>query len=267
MITDVSLRLLYLILIRLLSWLTLLGRATSSKDIELLVLRHEVAVLRRTNPRPRLDWADRALFAALIRRLPAVLARPPPGHPGHGLAVAPPPGDQEVDLPEPWRSPTPRRHDRRADRTAGPREPDLGLPAHPRRTTQTRPSRRRLHDPQDPQAAANTAGTAASDRHVLATVPARAGRDHAGRGLLPRRLRDHPETDLRVLRPGSRQPLRAHPRDDQPPDRSVDHPAGPQPADGPRRPRRHASGSSSATAPASSPRRSMPSWPAPGSTS
>ena len=55
MITDVSLRLLYLILIGLLSWLALLGRATSSKDIELLVLRHVVAVLRRTNPRPRLD--------------------------------------------------------------------------------------------------------------------------------------------------------------------------------------------------------------------
>jgi len=73
MITDVSLRLLYLILIGLLSWLALLGRATSSKDIELLVLRHVVAVLRRTNPRPRLDWADRALFAALIRHLPPVL--------------------------------------------------------------------------------------------------------------------------------------------------------------------------------------------------
>jgi hypothetical protein len=74
-ITDVSLRLLYLILIGLLSSLALLGRATSSKDIQLLVLRHEVAVLRRTNPRPRLDWADRAVLAALIRRLPAVLRR------------------------------------------------------------------------------------------------------------------------------------------------------------------------------------------------
>jgi putative transposase len=51
----VSLRLLYLIFGQLFSWLTLIGRTTPSKDIELLVLRHEVAVLRRTNPRPRLD--------------------------------------------------------------------------------------------------------------------------------------------------------------------------------------------------------------------
>jgi hypothetical protein len=51
---GVTLRLLYLIFSRVLGWLMLLGRASSSKDLELLILRHEVAVLRRTNPRPRL---------------------------------------------------------------------------------------------------------------------------------------------------------------------------------------------------------------------
>ena len=65
-----SVRLLYLIFARVCGWLVLLGRSSASKDIELLVLRHEVALLRRTQPRPPRDWADRAVLAALIRRLP-----------------------------------------------------------------------------------------------------------------------------------------------------------------------------------------------------
>jgi putative transposase len=73
MIAVVSLRMLYLIFQQVLGLVLLLGRSASSKDVELLVLRHEVAVLRRTNPRPRLDWADRAVFAAFIRRLPTRL--------------------------------------------------------------------------------------------------------------------------------------------------------------------------------------------------
>src|SRR5260370_37538226 len=66
-------RLLYLIFARIAAWLVLLGRSPASKDDELPVLRHEVAMLRRTQPSPRMDWADRAELAALIRQLPRSL--------------------------------------------------------------------------------------------------------------------------------------------------------------------------------------------------
>ena len=70
-----SLRLLYLIFCQLVNLLLLLGCSSASKDVEVLVLRHEVAVLRRANSKPRMDWADRAVFAALIRKLPQTLRR------------------------------------------------------------------------------------------------------------------------------------------------------------------------------------------------
>ena len=68
-----SLRLLYLIFRQVLGLVLLMARTSSTKDVELLVLRHEVALLRRTHPRPRMDWTDRVVFAALVRRLPRAL--------------------------------------------------------------------------------------------------------------------------------------------------------------------------------------------------
>jgi hypothetical protein len=69
------LRLLYLVFCQLVNLLLLLARSSASKDVELLVLRREVAVLRRANPKPRLGWTDRAVFAALVRRLPPMLRK------------------------------------------------------------------------------------------------------------------------------------------------------------------------------------------------
>jgi putative transposase len=69
----VTVRMLYLMFARLAEWMMLLPRSSASKDAELLVLRHEVAVLRRQNPKPRLDWADRAVIAGLARLLPKPL--------------------------------------------------------------------------------------------------------------------------------------------------------------------------------------------------
>jgi putative transposase len=51
----------------------LLGRSQTSKDAEIMILRHEIAVLRRQVARLSPDWPDRAILAALALRLPAVL--------------------------------------------------------------------------------------------------------------------------------------------------------------------------------------------------
>jgi hypothetical protein len=71
----VSFRLLYLISGMVFGWLRLLARSTATKDIEILILRQEITVLRRQVTRPRLTWPQRAILSVLARLLPRHLRR------------------------------------------------------------------------------------------------------------------------------------------------------------------------------------------------
>jgi putative transposase len=66
-----ALRLIYLVFSKLVAWTLLRARSDRTKEIEILVLRYQLAVLQRRTPRPRMNWSDRGLIAALARLLPA----------------------------------------------------------------------------------------------------------------------------------------------------------------------------------------------------
>jgi hypothetical protein len=174
-----SLRLLYLIFLRLLNLLLLLGRSSASKEVELLVLRHEVTVLRRVTPKPRLDWADRTVFTALVRALPTVLRVHRVITPGailrwHRRLVAKtwtypnrvgrPPVDGAVAV--------------LIERMA--RRIRAGVPENPGQVAQTWPPRGGIDDPPCAQAVTDTTGAGPVHRHDMAAVPARAGVDDGG---------------------------------------------------------------------------------------
>jgi putative transposase len=65
-----ALRLIYQVFTTLLGWIVLRSRSDTTKDIEILVLRHQLAVLQRRTPRPRITWTDRAIIAMPTRLLP-----------------------------------------------------------------------------------------------------------------------------------------------------------------------------------------------------
>ena len=62
--------LIYQMFVKLLSWMVLRTRSDAAKEIEILVLRHQLSVLHRRQPRPRISWTDRAVIAAFARLLP-----------------------------------------------------------------------------------------------------------------------------------------------------------------------------------------------------
>src|SRR6266702_1037886 len=226
-------RLLYLIFARIAAWLVLLGRSPASKDVELLVLRHEVAMLRRTQPSPRMDWADRAELAALIRHLPRSLrahrlVTPVTVLRWHRRLVA-------------RRWTYPNRTGRQPVRTEitmligrlATENPSWGVPADPRRAAQDRPPDQRVHHPPGPATAEDTPCAATAHRYDMAAIPANAGIHGARLRLLPRGLRGHAAAPLLLLRHRDRLTARPHPRHHREPGRTLDPPAGPEPADGP----------------------------------
>ena len=226
----------FLLITRVTTWLRLSQREEAWQTAEILILRHQLAVPQRRQPRrPHLNWADRAPLAALLSVIPKARRQ------GLRLLVTP-------DTILRWhRNIVRRRWTARSKpgRTGRPatrrnikalvlrlaREDPEGIPQDPRRAGRPGSRRRdvdRMADPQDQRHRPR----AATDRANLGAVPALLGRGSPGLRLLRRRpARRHP--GLRPDRDRARGAAHPHPRHHAVPHRGMDHPASPQPDHGP----------------------------------
>jgi hypothetical protein len=173
-----------LLLRRVLAWLVWNNK--HAKDLEIVVLRHQLQVLRRQVGRPRFRWSDRLFLAAASRRLAretwrAFLVTPQTGNASDRAPLAPRTRSMEV-VPR-CRSPAgptgPRRGDAGADSPAGSRESSVGISADSRGIGEARPAGFRYRDPDTPEPPRARAGPAPG-RGELASVPAPARHEHPG---------------------------------------------------------------------------------------
>jgi hypothetical protein len=180
-----ALRLVYLVFSQLMQWAVLVARDSAAKDVELLVLRHELAVLRRQVSRPQVDWADRAGVGRSEPLAAPLAAARNLRTAGHAVAVASGLGSPAVDLPESAWPPGRHRGDPQLGAPSGPRELNLGLPQDSWRAMPVGLPGRCQHGVDDPQSGRGrpSANPICAD---VAAVSRKSGPRHAGDGLLHR---------------------------------------------------------------------------------
>lgn len=171
-----------------LSRLILLSRSSASMDAEILALRHELAVFRRVNPKPRMVWTDWAILAALSRVLPKVLrahriVTPGTLPPWHRRLIA----AKRRQLKPPGRPLISETRGALIVRFAR-EKPTWGVVRIQGELRRLGHRGRGLDDPPDPADQPHPAAGAAG--RWLARVPARSGRQPFGSRLLPHRDRD-----------------------------------------------------------------------------
>src|SRR6266516_5503688 len=168
-----ALSFLYLMARRLVGMLLGRLRSEHAKDVEIVVLRHQLDVLRRQVKRARVPTRRPCTAGDAEWRASSLTLVEFPGDAGHDHALAPPAGDPQMDAgPTSRRTPGARRPHGCADPAAGPRESPLGLPAHPRRAEQARDIGVSNHHPNSAPAQRAPAG-APTSLGQLASLPSR----------------------------------------------------------------------------------------------